>query len=416
VTEPQITPLVPVTDPPPDLAPLLEANSRLVRQLRAANERLVTALQQLNATQAQLLQSEKLSALGQLVAGVAHELNNPLTSVIGYSQLLREEMIASVAETPRPPFAIAEDLEHVCREAERAARIVRSLLAFAGRQTVSARPQHLAELLDGVLSLRQYEFRINGIQVDVSVAPDLPSVFGDGPQLQQVMLNLLLNAEQALRSTPGVRRIEVAVSFATAAHAVRIEVSDNGHGIAPRNITRVFDPFFTTQPVGEGTGLGLSICYGVVRDHGGQIDVDSTPFGRTTFAVLLPALPKLPRRTRPIAIVCSDGGARSYLCAALRGWGLAPSVPDSPGGVEALVQSRPAAILLDVRGLGELPAGATRALAACESPLVLLAEDGPAIGADSARDVRRRAAASVPAPFRLETLWAGLSAALGEVA
>jgi two-component system NtrC family sensor kinase len=416
VGEAPVTSIVRVPDAPADLAPLLEANGRLVRQLRAANERLVTTLQQLNTTQAQLLQSEKLSALGQLVAGVAHELNNPLTSVIGYTQLLREEMIGSVAETPRSPFAIAEDLEHVCREAERAARIVRSLLAFAGRQAVSAQPQQVPALLESVLSLRQYEFRINSIEVSVTAGPGLPAVFCDGSQLQQVMLNLLLNAEQAVRSAPGLRRIDVTVSPVEAAHAIRFEVSDNGHGIPARHITRVFDPFFTTRPVGEGTGLGLSICYGIVRDHGGQIDVDSAPFGRTTFSVLLPALPPRPRERRSVALFSPDAATKAYLSAACRGWGFTPIAIDVLAELDT-VRQPDVAVLLDVRGFGGLSDAAARALARWSAPLLLLDDERSCAGGSGAQpdDILHRALASVPAPFRLETLWAGIRAALGDL-
>ena len=255
-------------------------------ELALANARSMAALERLKSTQAQLLQAEKLSAIGQLVAGVAHELNNPLTSVIGFAQLLEEEM--QHADQIRPAAELAQDLRRIAEESERAARIVRNLLAFARRQAAARAPQDVADLFGRVLALRSYELRLNGIELVTDFQPALPMVVADGSQVQQALLNLVLNAEQAMRGRPS-KRLHVGARYDEAAAAVELFVGDTGHGIDRTNISRIFDPFFTTRDVGEGTGLGLSICYGIVRDHGGQIVVESKVESGTTFSLLLPA-------------------------------------------------------------------------------------------------------------------------------
>ena len=288
-------------------------------EIAATNGRLLATVERLKATQAQLLQAEKLSAIGQLVAGVAHELNNPLTSVIGYAQLLQEEIRDGEQGTaPATPAGLAHDLRRIAEESERAAKIVRNLLAFARRQSAARAEQDVADVMARVLSLRSYEFRLNAIEVETAFEPGLPPVLGDGSQLQQALLNLLLNAEQAMRSRP-VRRIRVGARRVPEAGAVELFVSDTGHGIPEENLRRIFDPFFTTREVGEGTGLGLSICYGIVRDHGGQISVESRVAQGTTFRMLLPAHTH-DERLR-VLVAHRDQTERDYVAAALTGWG-----------------------------------------------------------------------------------------------
>ena len=288
-------------------------------ELAATNGRLLATVERLKATQAQLLQAEKLSAIGQLVAGVAHELNNPLTSVIGYAQLLQEEVRdASASGTPRTPNNLVHDLRRIAEESERAAKIVRNLLAFARRQSAAREEQDVADVMTRVMSLRSYEFRLNTIEVETSFEPGLPPVLGDGGQLQQALLNLLLNAEQAMRAR-SVRRISIGARRVPDADAVELFIADSGHGIPAENLNRIFDPFFTTREVGEGTGLGLSICYGIVRDHGGQIAVESRVGQGTTFKVLLPAR----GQDDPLRVLVAhrDQTERDYVAAALTGWG-----------------------------------------------------------------------------------------------
>ena len=288
-------------------------------ELAATNGRLLATVERLKATQAQLLQAEKLSAIGQLVAGVAHELNNPLTSVIGYAQLLQEEVREAAEQSgTEQPSGLAHDLRRIAEESERAAKIVRNLLAFARRQSAARSEQDIADLMTRVLSLRAYEFRLNAIEVDSQFEPGLPPVLGDSGQLQQALLNLLLNAEQAMRAR-SVRRIRVGARRVPDADAIELFIADTGHGIPEENLRRIFDPFFTTREVGEGTGLGLSICYGIVRDHGGQISVESRVGQGTTFKVLLPARSG-DERLR-VLVAHRDSTERDYVGAALAGWG-----------------------------------------------------------------------------------------------
>ena len=287
-------------------------------ELTLANDRSMAALDRLKSTQAQLLQSEKLSAIGQLVAGVAHELNNPLTSVIGYAQLLEDEF-----DTPgdmRSAAELAQDMRRIAQESERAAKIVRNLLAFARRQAAARAPQDVADLFGRVMALRSYELRLNGIELVTEFQPGLPPVVADGSQLQQALLNLVLNAEQAMRGRP-LKRLQVGARFDTKASAVELFIKDTGHGIDRANLSRIFDPFFTTRDVGEGTGLGLSICYGIVRDHGGQITVDSAVNAGTTFSLSLPARVDDGRPGDSILVAHAEQGERDYLAAALAGWG-----------------------------------------------------------------------------------------------
>ena len=301
-------------------------SSRRLRQMSeevaVANAQLIAAVDQLKSTQAQLLQAEKLSAIGQLVAGVAHELNNPLTSVIGYAQLLLQEVDEGrPAAEARPQADLAHDLRRIAEESERAARIVRNLLAFARRQAAAREPQDVADLCARVVALRAYELRLTGVELVTEFAQGLPSVIADGGQIQQALLNLVLNAEQAMRGR-SVRRLTVGARFDHAASAVELYVSDSGHGIEAPNLSRIFDPFFTTRDVGEGTGLGLSICYGIVRDHGGHIRVDSRVQVGTTFSVLLPArVEDVTAPSEEILVAHADQGEREFLLAALNGWG-----------------------------------------------------------------------------------------------
>ncbi|MFL6279621.1 MAG: ATP-binding protein [Vicinamibacterales bacterium] len=288
-------------------------------ELALANARSMAALDRLKSTQAQLLQAEKLSAIGQLVAGVAHELNNPLTSVIGYAQLLEEELDTPDAVRTGPE--LAQDLRRIAQESERAAKIVRNLLAFARRQAAERAPQDVADLFSRVIALRSYELRLNGIEMVTEFQPALPEVVADGSQLQQALLNLVLNAEQAMRGR-STKRLHVGARFDENAGAVELFVKDSGHGIDRANLSRIFDPFFTTRDVGEGTGLGLSICYGIVRDHGGQITVESVVNTGTTFSVLLPARIDDIGAGEPMLIAHADQGERDYLAATLNAWGI----------------------------------------------------------------------------------------------
>ncbi len=369
-------------------------------ELALANGRSMAALDRLKSTQAQLLQAEKLSAIGQLVAGVAHELNNPLTSVIGYAQLLEDEL-----DTPgemRTAAELGQDLRRIAEESERAAKIVRNLLAFARRQAAERAPQDVADLFSRVMALRSYELRLNGIELITEFQPALPPVVADGSQLQQALLNLVLNAEQAMRARP-TKRLQVGARFDENAGAVELFIKDSGHGIDRANLSRIFDPFFTTRDVGEGTGLGLSICYGIVRDHGGQITVESVVNSGTTFSILLPACVDKVRAGEPILIAHAEQGERDYLAAAVAAWG--SNIVTTGSSAEALEICRRRnlhAAFVD-RGIvaTDLP-GWEAASEERGLPLVLVsisAEDG-----EVERFGREHASAVISPPFQLRAI------------
>ncbi len=242
----------------------------------------------------QLIQAEKLSAIGQLVAGVAHELNNPLTSISGYSQLLLRD--SELAEQTH------QDLQHIHTQAERAARIVQNLLIFAREHKPERVTVNLNDVLRSTLQLRAYQLRVDNIKVITKFDPQLSSTVADPYQLQQVFLNLINNAQQAMtmHSDSGTLTLRTYTSTArresgesgssglTALNMIKVEISDTGVGIPENELNRIFDPFFTTKPVGQGTGLGLSICFGIVQEHNGRIWAESTPGAGTTVHVELP--------------------------------------------------------------------------------------------------------------------------------
>jgi len=375
-------------------------------ELALANARSVGALERLQSTQAQLLQAEKLSAIGQLVAGVAHELNNPLTSVIGYAQLLEDEL--DNGHEVRPPAELAQDLRRIAQESERAARIVRNLLAFARRQSAARAPQDVADLFTRVISLRAYELRLNGIDLITDFEPNLPQVVADASQLQQALLNLVLNAEQAMRNRP-VKRLHIGARHDRDAAAVELFIRDTGHGIDAGNLSRIFDPFFTTREVGEGTGLGLSICYGIVRDHGGHISVESVVNGGTTFSVLLPA--RVADSTSEMILVAqAEQGERDYVAAALSGWGYNVSTAGtSAEALQAVRQRIPSIVFIDRAVLGADLAGWRAALSERPALVVVLvsfsSEDG-----EVDRFGRERARAVLAPPFQLRGIRSAVKA------
>jgi PAS domain S-box-containing protein len=230
------------------------------------------------ALQQNLVQSEKLSAIGEIVAGVAHELNNPLTGILGYAQLLMSSKVDP---------GVHARLEHIRMEAERCRRIIQNLLKFARHYETEKVLVNGNQVLSDILSLREYQLHIDGIIIDLKLDPDLPNVLADAHDLQCVFLNIINNAQQALATVEG-RQKRLAIRTFVQGDCVAVEFSDNGPGI-PQNIqSRIFDPFFTTKGIGEGTGLGLSVSYGVVHSHGGRILLHSVEDAGATFTVMLP--------------------------------------------------------------------------------------------------------------------------------
>jgi two-component system NtrC family sensor kinase len=205
----------------------------------------------------QLARSEKLAAIGQLVAGVAHELNNPLASIVGYSELISDDL---------PPGPAQQKLEKMLREAQRMKRIIENLLRFARQNNLEKRWANLELLLHDVLALREYHLRNNDVNVQLQIEPNLPLVALDEDQFKQILLNLLNNSIDALESS---EYKSIRVEATRRGERVVLCFDDSGPGFTDTN--RAFDPFYTTKPVGKGTGLGLSICYGIVKEHGGEI-------------------------------------------------------------------------------------------------------------------------------------------------
>ena len=262
--------------------PVLDAEGRSLGWLELYRD--VTGERQI---QSKMLQTEKMAALGQLVSGIAHELNNPLTAIMGYAQLMLGHGLN--------PGQLSE-AKKVYQEAERARRIVKNLLYFA-RETAPERTQvDVNEIVERTLALRSYELRTENIVVTCELAPGLPQTIADPYQLQQVVLNLLINAEQALLEGRGQGHVLIRTSHViegVGSHGVDrivLEVSDDGPGVSPEIASRIFDPFFTTKQPGLGTGLGLSIVYGIVHQHHGEVTFENQPGGGAHFVVELPVV------------------------------------------------------------------------------------------------------------------------------
>ena len=254
-----------------DQAALAFENARLYASAR-------DSLVRLGEKQVQLVQAAKMSALGQLVSGVAHELNNPLSVIVGYGQLLLAREV---------PTAVLRPIELMVSQADRMAKIVRNLLLFARQRPAERTTVNVNEVLEQTLALRINQLTVSGIAVEKKFARGLPPVMADPHQLEQVFLNLLLNAEQAMLEGKTGGRIILNTTVSRDGRMVHAEVIDDGPGIPQDALPHVFEPFFSTKPVGSGTGLGLSVSYGIVEEHGGHLVVESRP-GRTVFRLEMP--------------------------------------------------------------------------------------------------------------------------------
>lgn len=301
----------------------------------------------------QLMQQEKLAAVGQLVSGVAHELNNPLASVTAFAQLL----LATPLDAPYDRQAI----EAINQESRRAAKIVSNLLTFARQHQPERRVADINRVIDDTLELRRYALRTANVDVETRFDEHLPLTWADPFQLQQVVLNLLTNAEHALSTWDGDRRLRVNTEFV--GNDLIVRVTDSGPGISPEHLPRVFNPFFTTKPVGEGTGLGLSISDGIVREHGGRIRAESRVGHGATFIIELPyvapPLPEHPKvseagprtaNNRRILVVDDEPAIRSAIATYLRSLG--HTVDMAASGRDAIACATATeydALLLDLR-------------------------------------------------------------------
>jgi two-component system, NtrC family, sensor kinase len=239
---------------------------------------------QLQAAQKKLLHNDRLASLGQLSASVAHEINNPISGVLNLSMLL-QRMLKDDGVPPARLEEFRKYLGQVTSETTRVGRIVSDLLAFSRRSKPQRAPADLNRIVRSTLSLVQHKMKLSNVEVETRLRDDLPAAHCDASQVQQVVLNLLLNAAEATQ-TKSERR--VVVETAVEPCAVTLTVSDNGEGIPSENLSKIFDPFFTTKSDGKGVGLGLAVSYGIIQAHGGDIEVRSQPGQGTTFSVSLP--------------------------------------------------------------------------------------------------------------------------------
>jgi PAS domain S-box-containing protein len=246
----------------------------------------------------QLLQTEKMAALGQTISGVAHELNNPLATILSWAERLSQQAAAD--------GQMKRGLDVILSESERAARIVRNLLTFARKRQSTRAMVDLNDVVRETLHLRAYEQRITNISVTSSLGADLPQVFADGHQVKQVLLNLLMNAEQAMVGAKGHGRIVVRTWHDQTKQSIVLEVTDDGPGVPDDVQGKVFDPFFTTKEVGKGTGLGLTVAYAIVQEHGGRITLTSTPGHGASFFVEFPVSPVAASATRTATATTSS--------------------------------------------------------------------------------------------------------------
>lgn len=296
------------------------------------------AAQELTRQREALYQREKLAALGALLAGVAHELNNPLSVVVARAVMLEEQGDPATHDTALK----------IRTAADRCARIVRTYLAMARHQQPARGPVAINEVIGAALDITAYTVRSSNIEVTLDLGENIPLFLADADQLHQVLMNLIVNAQQVLQDQPGERRIRVHSGFDAAAGAIRITVADNGPGIPEYLRARVFEPFFTTKPVGFGTGIGLAVSFGIVEAHGGTLAVDCPAAGGTVFSITLPAVSAdvanadltqpAPKAAKPLRVLVVDDEApvRDMLGEILREAG--HRVVTAVSGREALVR------------------------------------------------------------------------------
>ena len=367
--------------------------------------------------QDQLVQSEKMSAIGQLISGVAHELNNPLASVLGFADFL--------IESGEVPAGLEEPLRVIQQEAQRAAGIVRNLLTFGRRQDQERRPVAMGEVLERTIALLRNQLIQHHAEPVLEVAPDVPAVYGSPNQLQQVFVNLINNAAQAIASTgrPGT----VTIRARRWLDGVAVDVSDTGPGVPPDLAERVFEPFFTTKREGEGTGLGLSICQGLVKEHGGKLALRSAGGDGATFTVELPPAPApaatgpdvaapAPARAR-VLVVDDETHILHYMRATLESWG--HEVRCAAEGAEGLRLALAGAydlIFTDVRmpGMGGRDFyESLRARAPGLADRVVFAT-GDTVAGDTLAFLESTGRPVLTKPFKLAELRAALGAALAD--
>ena len=364
----------------------------------------------------QLLQAEKLAALGQTISGVAHELNNPLATILTWSERL--------VERPTQDEQLKRGLDTILAEAERAARIVRNLLTFARKRNTTRAMVDVNQVIRETLTLRAYEQRLNNISIIDALASGLPQVFADPHQLQQVLLNLIINAEQAMLGTHGRGTLILRTWYEPDQEAVILEVNDDGPGVPEDLLPRIFDPFFTTKEVGKGTGLGLTVAYAIIQEHGGRLTAKSPPSGGASFYIELPVseaglaqtLPKPPDRTfappaaaagSAVLVVDDEVALGNAVAEALADAGF--QVDRAMDGLEALdrVGSRAYDLIICDLKMPRLNGPAFyRELEKRNAPLTrrIIFVTGDVAGTDAERFLEETGCRWLPKPFRLRDL------------
>ncbi len=376
------------------------------------------AYDNLRRTQEQLLHSEKMAAVGQLISGVAHELNNPLTAILGYSQLL-------TSSGDMGPQGI-EYTDKLYKQAQRTHRIVQNLLSFARQHKPERVAVQLNQVLDDTLALRDYDLRMKNIRVHMELAPDLPVTSADPHQLQQVFLNMVNNAVDAIleNSNDG----DLWVRTGARGDRLTVEFADSGPGV--QDASRVFDPFYTTKPVGKGTGLGLSICYGIITEHGGTIQVRNTLPHGAAFMIELPFQPAVTRRSSSerepavagregrILVVDSDQSVLEAVGAILRERNHAVRTAGSLDEAKSLIAEQDFDLVIaDVRISGSADQPGLHAWLTAKKPalaqrVVLMRATTPS---GSTKEEGRSGFPILQKPFKTADLLAMVEAALGDV-
>lgn len=253
-----------------EIGALADSFNRMAHELKTREEALREA-------QTQLIQSEKMAAFGQLGAGIAHEVKNPLAGILGYAQLSLRKV--------QDGDPLHSNLKIIEKETKRCKNIIDNLMKFARQEKVSFMMTEINRVVEDAVAIVDHQLTINGVKLAKELAPNLPVIMGNGNQIQQVLMNLMINAQQAMDGNPGSVRLSTAL--VDSAH-IEVRVADTGPGIPEEIRAKIFEPFFTTKAAGKGTGLGLSVSYGIIRDHKGNIRVESEPGVGTTFIITLP--------------------------------------------------------------------------------------------------------------------------------
>jgi signal transduction histidine kinase/ActR/RegA family two-component response regulator len=389
-------------------APLVdpEANMSTAFVMRDITERRQEQLrrEQLE-TRARL--SSHLASIGEMASGIAHEINNPLTAVLGYSELLGLRAL---------PDSAGQIVAQIVSGAKRVAGIVQRLLTFARQKKPERSAVDLNELIRSTLDLRSYALKTSNIDVRLELDPALPATVADGQQLQQVLLNLIINAETAMRTAQG--RGELVLSSGIQGNCIRFSVRDNGPGIPLELQERIFDPFFTTREVGQGTGLGLSICHGILSEHNGRIWVKSSPGQGAEFHVELPILTgetpgprpeKMHRQAPPtrVLVVDDEVAIRELLKTAIESEGhTVDTAPDGRSGLNCIAAHRYGLILLDVRMPGmsgiEVYEEARKIAGSIATRTVLIT--GDLMDAETKARIERIGLPAISKPFELKDI------------